>query len=168
MWMKKRKHWEETSYYNTIFNFKWQPTSKGIKFDLVSKNGQKQMVNHFENHKAITTKDNLFRCLHKYWEAYVYDYVPITFLIESNSDTFKVDIEKFKIVFNILKPYDEKFIDADSHVTRINEINKKLSGLTWFTCSSMYPHPHPVGGLGVHVENVCTYPPTLTWTKKCY
>ena len=170
--MKKRKNWEETSYYNTIFNFKWQPTSKGIKFDLVSKNGQKQMVNHFENHKAITTKDNLFRCLQRYWEAYVYDYVPITFLIETNSDNFKADLDKFKMVFNILKPYDEKSIrnirkyinkeivilknkifeykdDGDSHVSRINEINKKFSGIIGFSWKGgksgvnlQMPHSH--------------------------
>ena len=33
-------------------------------------------------------------------------------------------------------------------------------------CSCMYPHPPPLG-VGVHVENVCTYP-NPNWTKKCY
>ena len=67
--MRKRQQWEETSYYNSIFNFKWQPTSKGILFDLLSSNGVRQMVNHFEAHKCITTKDGLFKSLQNYFHA---------------------------------------------------------------------------------------------------
>ena len=64
--MQKRTDWIEAPSYSTIFNFKWQQGSKGILYDLLSKNGQKQMVNHFENHKVISTKDGLFNCLRKY------------------------------------------------------------------------------------------------------
>jgi len=39
----------------------------------------KQMVNHFENHFAITTKDNLFRNLSDHLEAKVFNIVPMTF-----------------------------------------------------------------------------------------
>lgn len=31
--METRHHWEETSASNTLFNFKWQPVAKGLKFD---------------------------------------------------------------------------------------------------------------------------------------
>ena len=129
---KRGNNWEETSYYNTIFNFKWQPFSKGIMFELLSRNGQKQMVNHFQNHSVITTKDNLFITLQKHWEAYVFEYIPLTFLIESNSETYKQDLDKFKSVFNILKQYDEKPLDEESHELKISEINKKINGLSCF------------------------------------
>lgn len=32
MEMRSEK-WEETSDFDTLFNFKWNPISKGIKFD---------------------------------------------------------------------------------------------------------------------------------------
>ena len=127
--MKKRKNWEEAPSYSTLFNFKWQQTSKGIMFELVSSNGQKQIVNHFENHKAITTKDGLFKCLQKYCDEYVFDYIPMTFLIESSSDKFRKDLDNFKTVFNALKLYDEKGAEEEVHIKRMGEINEKLSTL---------------------------------------
>ena len=105
-------------------------------FELVSRNGQKQMVNHFEHHSVITTKDNLFRSLQKYWEADVFDYVPITFLIESNSETYKQDLDRFKSVFNICKQYDDKSLDGDDHDARMYEMNKKINGLCLFSTKS--------------------------------
>ena len=39
--------WEEANIYDTIFNFKWSPVSKGIRFDILNANGTKQIVNHF-------------------------------------------------------------------------------------------------------------------------
>lgn len=53
----RKDRWEETNDFDTLFNFKWHPISKGIKFDMVSTHGTKQLVNHFENHDCFTTKD---------------------------------------------------------------------------------------------------------------
>jgi len=38
--------WEQTAIYDNLFNFKWQPISFGIKYDMLSKYGYKQIVNH--------------------------------------------------------------------------------------------------------------------------
>ena len=53
----RAERWEETSDFDTLFNFKWHPISKGIKFDQVNTHGSRQIVNHFENHDCFTTKD---------------------------------------------------------------------------------------------------------------
>ena len=38
--MEMRKEWwEETNDFDTLFNFKWQPISKGIKFEIVNTHG---------------------------------------------------------------------------------------------------------------------------------
>ena len=43
--------WQELPTTNTLFNFKWAPFSKGVRFEYLSINGLKKMVNHFENHE---------------------------------------------------------------------------------------------------------------------
>jgi hypothetical protein len=43
--------WVEISSTNTLFNFKWAPFSKGVRFDYLSVHGVKKMVNHFEFHE---------------------------------------------------------------------------------------------------------------------
>jgi len=104
------------------------------------------MVNHFEAHKCITTKDGLFKSLQNYFhastnqksqstnplEGYVFDWVPLTFLIESNSSTFKGDIENFKNVFKIFKENSQKDLDEDKHEERIERLNDKFSSNTWY------------------------------------
>lgn len=77
--METRQGWEETAEFDTIFNFRWQQTSHGIKFNQLSMNGKRQMVNHFENHATITTKDNLFKNLGEYLDTNVFKTVPLTF-----------------------------------------------------------------------------------------
>jgi hypothetical protein len=82
--------WEETAQYDSLFNFKWQPISFGLKYDLLSKYGLKQLVNHIEGHENISTKDALFINLRSYCEKQnlnVFDIVPLTFLIDFKSDT---------------------------------------------------------------------------------
>ena len=65
--MQERDSWIELQFMCPQFNFKWQPWSRGIKFQNLSlarkatkdcKN--EQMVNHFEFHKEITKKSNLY------------------------------------------------------------------------------------------------------------
>jgi hypothetical protein len=60
--------WEETTAYDSLYNFKWQPFSNGIKFDQISTYGVRQLVNHIEGHEHITTKDLLFINFRAYCE----------------------------------------------------------------------------------------------------
>ena len=53
--------WEPADdYYDSLYHFKWKPTSHGIKYDMISKHGLRQVVNHVKGHGSLTTKDNLF------------------------------------------------------------------------------------------------------------
>jgi hypothetical protein len=54
------ERWEETSSFDKLFNFKWQPVSWGINFEAHNSFGTKQLVNHFANQAILTTKDKLF------------------------------------------------------------------------------------------------------------
>jgi len=38
--MKLRSGWEETAEFDTMFHFRWQQTSQGIKFNQLSMNGK--------------------------------------------------------------------------------------------------------------------------------
>lgn len=60
--------WQEIQATNTLFNFKWVPFSKGIRFDYLSGHGQKKLVNHFEFHEQISEKDNLFFNMSRLYE----------------------------------------------------------------------------------------------------
>ena len=62
--------WEPADdHYDSLYNFKWKPTSGGIKYDMISKHGLKQLVNHVKGHSNLTTKDNLFINLKQYYET---------------------------------------------------------------------------------------------------
>ena len=78
--------WEPADdHYDSLYNFKWKPTSSGIKYDLISKHGLKQLVNHVRGHGCLTTKDNLFLNLKSYYESQrinIYDVVPLTIVLD--------------------------------------------------------------------------------------
>ena len=61
--------WEEIPSTNTLFNFKWAPFSKGVRYDYLSVHGVKKMVNHFEFHDQITEKHSLFHNMQKLYES---------------------------------------------------------------------------------------------------
>mmetsp|Transcript_13777 Transcript_13777/g.11730 ORF Transcript_13777/g.11730 Transcript_13777/m.11730 type:complete len:120 (-) Transcript_13777:882-1241(-) len=62
--MKKRYWFKETYEHNTLFNFAWQPTNRGIYFErLTASRTSKQVVNHFEFHREISTKISLIKNL---------------------------------------------------------------------------------------------------------
>jgi len=80
-----------------MFNFKWMPFLKGVRFKQLS-HSQRQMVNHFEFHHEITTKDLLFKNMMCYAELNkinVFDYVPLTFLVDVDAQTYTPDLAKF-------------------------------------------------------------------------
>jgi len=100
--MEKRCHsWKEVPNFSSVFHYKWQPISRGIRFELLNK-AQKQMVNHFEGHEEITTKDMLFKNLLAYCELNkmnAFDFVPLTFTLDLDSPTYASDFEKFSYCY---------------------------------------------------------------------
>ena len=65
---------------------------------MVNTHGTRQVVNHIENHESFTTKDQMFTNLLNHCEARkvnVFDYVPVTFLIEVDSANYAFELEKF-------------------------------------------------------------------------
>ena len=82
--------WEPADdHYDSLYNFKWKPTSGGIKYDMISKHGLKQLVNHVKGHGQLTTKDNLFINLKAYYETHkmnIYDVVPLTLVLDYLKD----------------------------------------------------------------------------------
>ena len=80
-----REWWVETPCTTTMFQFKWQPFSKGIRFDYLTEFGLRKMVNHFEYEYEISQKDTLFKNMLKYCDSQkkeILNFMPITFIID--------------------------------------------------------------------------------------
>jgi len=68
--MSYRENWEEIESFNPLFNLKWQQNSRGYRFGKLTGNSNlRQLVNHFEYHKSITTKNGLIKTLSAYCEV---------------------------------------------------------------------------------------------------
>ena len=85
--MCHRKNWKDSlNKVNSLFNFKWQQLSHGIDYNSLGKNNEiEQIVNHYENHYAISNKANMFINLMQYCEKRkisVFKYVPFTIIFE--------------------------------------------------------------------------------------
>ena len=64
--------WTELSssaHSSTPFHFRWSPLSKWVNFERLSTNSNCQMVNHYEKHGEITTKNQLYKNLKALYEA---------------------------------------------------------------------------------------------------
>lgn len=114
-----------------MYHFKWIPFSKGMRFDQLSYT-QNQIVNHFEYHTEITTKDGLFKNILSYAELNkinIFDYVPLTFIVDVDSQTYSPDFEKFEQCFiaigNIMQTTDNTSKDYCNNCLKL--INQKLS-----------------------------------------
>eukprot|EP00347_Sterkiella_histriomuscorum_P014963 403358833 len=115
--------WEETSNYDSLFNFKWQPFSSGLKYDFLSKYGLKQMVNHIQGHENLTTKDLIFSNMKQYCDKVnlnVFDFLPLTFILDFKSDQLYEQLDIFKGVFRI--------IEQNIHLST-NELTTKIQNL---------------------------------------
>lgn len=130
---------------NTIFNFKWQPVSHGLKFrELEALSGVKQFVNHLENHKEISTKSRLFESMKKYWESIktnVFDVIPLTFYIDidpNKTNSKFTALSNFYTVYNILEESKKSFkklwfdneTDMDEKYVDMEFFKESLSGKT--------------------------------------
>lgn len=94
-------YWKEVPNNNFMFHFKWMPFSKGFRFEQLSYT-QRQVVNHFEFHPEITTKDLLFKNMLANAELNkinIFDYVPLTFVVDVDSQTYSPDFEKFVLCY---------------------------------------------------------------------
>ncbi len=139
---RRMDHWKESPTFTSIFHFKWQPFSKGLRFDQLSLS-QKQMVNHFECHHEITTKDCLFRNLLAYSESKhlnVFDFVPLTFMLDVDSETYAADYERFAHCYNIID--SARAADTGKEPNHVEEtlkvINQKLGQYQIFRDRKMH------------------------------
>lgn len=130
--MKKRFWWVEIPNFNTMFNFKWQPTSHRMKFSELGKGGTvKQMVNHLEFHKYLSDKSELFSCLQQYCEQIktnVFRMTPITFFIDvdlSKPNAIRNSTQEFLAIFNMLETSKKHVRKIES--VKLNEGELKLS-----------------------------------------
>ena len=68
------------------FNLRWTPTSRAINFERMSQNLFPQLVNHFEGHAEISTKNKLLRNITQYYDDnqdYVFkNMLPLTFCLK--------------------------------------------------------------------------------------
>ena len=129
-----RLNWKEINDPYIKVHYKWQPTSQGIRFELLSRHSHKQMVNHFEGHKEITTKNGLLRNLIGYCELNklnAFDYTPLTFALGLDSASFASDLEKFRNCFSIIKSNTELDLSLS---------NKKLGKLVYSKDRRTAPH----------------------------
>jgi len=126
--MNHRINWVKPfSVVSTLYNFKWQELSYGIDYaSLGHFQNVKQIVNHYENHFAISNKAKMFINLFNYCEKRklsVFKYVPFTIIFELKDEKQK-DYEKSKINSSIIKNKNEN--------EKENEKNNKYEKLKNF------------------------------------
>ena len=113
--------------YNS-FNFKWKELSFGIDYNSLNRiPGVKQIVNHYENHFAISNKANMFINLMKYCEQRkisVFKYVPFTIVFKIK-DRRKMKNKEKQIRWSEKLEKLKVFIqNIDKNVKDYNEIGK--------------------------------------------
>jgi len=113
--LAKRDWWEETESFNTLFSLKWQQTYRGYKYERLSdkQSGPKQLLNHFENHTEISTKNGLIKNLSGYCEANkinLFDLTPVTFCFDMDDEAhFDKDMQAFAKFFIKNNPDQNKY-----------------------------------------------------------
>ena len=100
---------------NPLPNFIWSHSSQRLDFSEFSKYRPahiKKMTNHFEFHKEITNKMNLFLNMMIYSESSnldLFSMVPLTFPIRYESQNYINEISSFIHIFNNIN----KYLDSD-------------------------------------------------------
>ena len=112
--MCHRTSWRESfSTVTNLFNFKWQQNTNGINYGKLGSYGNiRQVVNHFENHFAISNKANMFINLMFYCEQRkisVFKYVPLTIIFDLDLLDNELESHDKKEKIEILK----KFVESD-------------------------------------------------------
>ena len=102
---------------NPLPNFIWSHSSTRLDFGEFSKYRPthiKKMTNHFEFHKEITNKMNLFLNMMIYCESFnldLFSMVPLTFPIRYESQNYINEISSFMQIFNNINKYLDNDID---------------------------------------------------------
>ena len=102
---------------NPLPNFIWSHSSTRLDFGEFSKYRPthiKKMTNHFEFHKEITNKMNLFLNMMIYCESFnldLFSMVPLTFPIRYESQNYINEISSFTQIFNNINKYLDNDID---------------------------------------------------------
>lgn len=115
--MNTRPWWVEIPNVDTAFNFKWQPVSFRMKFrELNTKSkAHKQIVNHFEYHKYLSEKSELFLSLQSHCEfikSNVFDMMPLQFFIKIDPNVpnaMNNALATFHSVFNMIEESKQVF-----------------------------------------------------------
>lgn len=91
--------WQEVPLNTNIFNFKWHQNNRSYQYEKLNLNSNfKQLVNHFEYHKEISSKTGLIKNLAYYCEQNkmnLFDLTPITFIIDLNKDDSESTLQNF-------------------------------------------------------------------------
>ena len=87
-------------------------------------NGSKKLVNHFERHDCLTTKDGLFFNLQKFCESSkldVFDFLPIQFVLDFSEKSIAKDTQKFWRYFNAIEKqkYMREDFDLNAEISSI-------------------------------------------------
>ena len=96
-----RENWDKLpkDKKNHESNLLWTPLSIQINYNFHKAIEESHIVNHFENHKHLTNKRNIFINLLKYCESNninLFSFYPLTIIISLNNDYFDIEIENFK------------------------------------------------------------------------
>ena len=123
---------------NPLPNFIWSHSSTRLDFSEFSKYRPahiKKMTNHFEFHKEITNKMNLFLNMMIYCESTnldLFSILPLTFPIRYESQNYINEISSFIQIFNNINKYldtNEDIIDIDLKKNNNNNIKYKYRNL---------------------------------------
>ena len=124
--MKHRINWKEPfSSVTSIYNFRWQQLSFGIDYNLLGNiSNSKQLVNHFENHYALTNKAYMFINMIEYCEKRkisVFKYVPFTIIFqfkdkmnfENNNELIKKENKRIENLKKFIKNYQKYIVNYE-------------------------------------------------------
>ena len=133
---------------NPLPNFIWSQSSSKLDFSEFSKYRPahiKKMTNHFEFHKEISNKMNLFLNMMIYCESFnldLFSMLPLTFPIRYESQNYIHEISSFTYIFNNI----EKFIeDKQLNYKYRNLFDLELKGRTGYKTSLHIPKSHFCG-----------------------
>ena len=126
--MCHRTNWKEQFRYINYYNFRWQQLSYGINYTNLGKFGaMKQVVNHYENHYAISNKANMFINLMYYCEQRkmsVFKYVPFTIIFDLNFGEKEKNKEKQEYHQEQLEKLKKFIEETQKFVVKYEDIGK--------------------------------------------
>ena len=133
---------------NPLPNFIWSHSSSKLDFSEFSKYRPahiKKMTNHFEYHKEISNKMNLFLNMMIYCESFnldLFSMLPLTFPIRYESQNYIHEISTFTYIFNNINKYID---DKQLNYKYRNLFDLELKGRTGYKTSLHIPKSHYCG-----------------------